>query len=202
MGSRIGNINRGGCRSMKIRNLEASHTGASLDEKIEKMVEEKVSEAMEERVEKEQRKLNLIVVNLPESREKEADAKKNDEILKVKELFRKMCPELEKEEVKDPVRLGREGGNKPRMLRVRVESEEGKQKILKNMRKLNVGVEAGKRVFINPDFTPKEREKNKELRAELKQRIDGGEKDIGIRGGKIVQVKWHPRSDLEGQKQQ
>ena len=49
------------------------------------------------------------------------------------------------------------------------------------------------RIYINPDYTPTERQRNKELRDELRQRVDDGETDIGLRGGKIVSVKWSPR---------
>ena len=43
-----------------------------------------------------------------------------------------------------------------------------------------------KKIYINPDYTPKQREQNKELRAEMKRRMEEGEEDLTIRHGKIV----------------
>lgn len=179
--------------AVKIQNLEGGHTGDSLDQKIEKMVERKLAEAFDEKVEREKRMLNLIVVNLDESRETEPEERKRDEMERVKALVTKVCPEFERETIEDPVRLGRAGGRKPRMLRVKVSSEGVRQQIVRNMHKLNEGVGKEDRVYINPDYTPIERERNKELRAQLQQRIKEGERNIGIRKGKIVQVKWAPR---------
>ena len=186
--------------SERIMKLEETHTGAGLDDRIEKMIEKKLAEALDERVEKEKRKLNLIVVNIPESRETDNVLKKKDEIERVKELFTKICPELEGMEVHDPVRLGEiRLGSKPRVLRVRVDNEEVKRQITKNAYRLNKGVNIEKKVFVNPDYTFAERKKNKTLRDELKVRIDGGQRDIGIRNGKIVTVKWAPTSDVDAQ---
>ena len=41
-------------------------------------------------------------------------------------------------------------------------------------------------VYISPDLTPKEREANRRLREELKNRKDAGEKNLMIKRGKIV----------------
>ena len=56
-------------------------------------------------------------------------------------------------------------------------------------------------MYINPDYTPAEREKNKTLRKELKDRIEGGERNIGIRNGKIVAVKWRARPGQANQEE-
>ena len=45
-----------------------------------------------------------------------------------------------------------------------------------------------KNVFINPDLTKAEREKNKLLRSEVKRRRDAGEK-VFLRGGQIIEVQ-------------
>ena len=52
---------------VRLEKLEGAHTGKSLDEKMEDAVDRKVTEVLEESKEKEQRKLNIIVANLPES---------------------------------------------------------------------------------------------------------------------------------------
>eukprot|EP00745_Piridium_sociabile_P001016 TRINITY_DN10638_c0_g1_i2.p1 TRINITY_DN10638_c0_g1~~TRINITY_DN10638_c0_g1_i2.p1 ORF type:complete len:318 (+),score=67.76 TRINITY_DN10638_c0_g1_i2:392-1345(+) len=179
----------------RLGRLESGCTGVALDRKIEEAVDKKVTEVWEEKVEKEKRELYLIFTNVPESSEAEKDDKMKDEVKKVQNLIEKVCPEQKKAQVKEPVRLGKaNAGNRPRLLKVKVESVEAKREILRNAYSLNKGVtDQAKRIYINPDLTPTERQKNKELREELKRRIGEGEINIGIRGGKIVSVKWSPR---------
>ena len=68
-----------------------------------------------------------------------------------------------------------------------------KERIVKNARKLNQGITSpDKKVYINNDLTPLEREKERnereQLKQELKERQDKGETGLRIRGKKIVQV--------------
>jgi hypothetical protein len=175
--------------------LETSCTGEELEKKIEDTVNKKVTELWEEKVEREKRELNLVITNIPESDKNEREDKQQDDIQAVLNIVQRICPGLEKEPITEPVRLGRVNvGSKPRLLKVKVKSLEVKKEILKNARQLNKGDTAQeKRIYINPDQTPAERQQNKDLRQELKRRIGEGERDIGIRGGKIVNVKWTPR---------
>ena len=176
----------------KIGRLESGCNGASLDEKIEKIVDKKLAEKIEEKGEKEDRKNNLIIVNLMESKKETAEERKKEDLENLRKLVREKNPDLEGETLEEPTRLGKIGGTRPRLLRVKVKSAEVKTEFLK-LRLNAEGVPVEKRVYINPDYTPAEREMNKKLREELKTRIKNGEKDIGIRGGKIVSVKWQAR---------
>ena len=74
---------------------------------VNKAVDEKVVEVMGEKDEKEKRKLNLIIVNLPESEAEDNEQKKKDDCKSVTGLVCKVCPELKQEEglVINPVRL-------------------------------------------------------------------------------------------------
>ena len=106
-------------------------------------------------------------------------------------ILKEILPEDEANQIKvsNPVRLGAtNAGTKPRMLRIEVESEEVKWKIIKNAYKLNEGLDwsdPNKR-YINLDYTRKERERNQKLREELKRRRMAGEKNIRIKGDQIV----------------
>jgi hypothetical protein len=180
----------------RLSRLETSCTGEELEKKIEDTVNKKVNALWEEKIEKEKRELNLIITNIPESEKADRDEKQQDDIKAVKNLVQQICPGLEKEPITEPVRLGRvNAGSKPRLLKVKVQSHETKKEILKNARHLNRGKAQENKIYINPDRTPAERQKDKELRQELKRRIGEGETDIGIRGGKIVAVKWSPGPD-------
>ena len=153
-----------------------------LDAKVEK----KVNEAFEEMVEREKRKLSIVIVNIPESEGETVEVRNKKDKDKVVELLKKVT-DLKEEDIQNPLRLGsRPLGTKPRMLKVRVRSEEAKRKIMANARKLNENVvDAKKRVYVNHDRTPKEREDFKKLRSELTER-QKKDPELVIRGGKIV----------------
>lgn len=189
----------------RLLNLEKDKQGESLDEKVEA----KVKQAFEELNEKNKRKLNLIVVNVPENEGENAEDRNQKDLDAVSRLVERTTDVL-KSELCSSVRLGAKSiGLKPRMLRVTVSSEEAKRKILSGARKLNEGVkDPKKRIYFNQDRTPKEREDFKKLRAELEERRKE-DSDLIIRGGKIVKgpnreegknaTKKGPDSDSESE---
>ena len=73
---------------------------------------------------------------------------------------------------------------RPRLLKVVVRTEGGKEKIMKNVFALNEGVSFEKRVHNNNDCTPREREQYRTLKTELIKRKENGEADIVIRNTK------------------
>ena len=167
----------------------ANATGENLEKKVEEMIDKKLEEKFKEREERQKRELNLIVVGLPESNKTESVERQADDLKRVQTMVDKICPDL-KEKVEEPVRLGKVGGSRPRMLRIKVKSLGDKREIMRNAYKINKDVKDQKnRMYINPDYTPAEREKQKELRAEIKRRTQEGERDLKIRGDKIVQVR-------------
>ena len=65
-------------------------------------------------------------------------------------------------DLSDPVRLGREGGNRPRPLRLTVKDETLKKDIILKAKSLNKDtLDPRKRIYINHDKTGKERERGK-----------------------------------------
>ena len=91
------------------------------------------------------------------------------------------------------IRLGKrqEGPDmKPRPIKMVLESEESKEKVLRGAKNLKNRQEGGlNRVFLHQDLTPKEREARKILVTELKERTANGERDLMIVDGKIVKKK-------------
>lgn len=156
------------------------------EEKINEMIGKKVAEALDEEREREKRKKNIIIVNMKESAKTTTEEKKEDDLVQAKKMIEKVA-DMAGESLSDPVRLGREGGNRPRMLKLTVSSEKKKKEILKNAAKLNEGQkDQKKKIYINADYTPKERETFRALRAEKREREEKGEKDLIIRNGKIL----------------
>ena len=80
----------------------------------------------------------------------------------------------------------RGGGLTPIPICLRDETD--KQLLLSNAKKLRSSTNSAVRdnVYINRDLTLQERQHQSALRNELKLRRAAGEKDIGIRAGKIV----------------
>ena len=128
-------------------------------------------------------------MNLKESTQTEFEERKKEDLAATKNLLGKLVT-LESDDLVEPVRLGKVGGNRPRMLRVTVKSEEKKKEIIRKAPELNKGVTINdKRICVNSDYTQKQREKNKELRAEKQKRMNEGEENLVIRNGKIVSLK-------------
>ena len=105
-------------------------------------------------------------------------------ILSMSNIFQKNLGMTVK--VTNAVRLGKRN-NKPHLLKVSVDSEHSKAAILHNSTKLR-GKDVPQclsKVFITPDMTIKEREKNKYLRAELAELNKDGKK-YKIKNGNLV----------------
>ena len=83
------------------------------------------------------------------------------------------------------MRLRQTNPEKPRLLLITLEDISIKRSILKQATKLRNSSKWNE-VFIFPDLTPKERQTNKKLREELRNRKQVGEKNLIIRRGKIV----------------
>jgi hypothetical protein len=164
--------------SLRVLKMEGERKESRVEERIEETVEKKVSEYMEEAKEREKRKLNVIVVNVPECESENAEERQKHDLEALSEMIAKVA-DVTKEDLGNPVRLGARvigKKSKPRMMKVTIKSEEAKKKLMTNAHKLNVGVkEPSKRVYFNHDRTEKERADYRKLRAEL-------------RGGKRIQV--------------
>ena len=127
-----------------------------------------VISALNENKEKERRRLNIILHQLPESIAENSQTRKNDDISEASKIFNKVLSIPSN--VTNAIRLGQKSA-KPRLLKITLDSERSKALILKNCTKLR-GTDTPeylKSVFITPDLTPKERDTNKALRSKLNE---------------------------------
>ena len=121
------------------------------------------------------------------------EERRREDSEKVKHLVKKIT-NIEGGDLRDPIRLGPIliGQNvRPRLLRMVVRTEEVKAELMRNVYRLNEGVEFADRVYINQDSTPRERNKYKTLKVEMMRRVVEGEADLVIRNLQIV--KRRPR---------
>ena len=139
---------------------------------------------LEDRHEQEEisrRRCNLIVHGLTEPGESTAsgDPKKEDENGIVDLLHEMKCDDVS---VESFVRLGRRSDDadaKPRPLKLVLTSEKHRERVLKMTKNLKLrNSTRPDRIFIHQDFTPKQRERRKELVEEMKQRRADGETDL------------------------
>ena len=173
----------------RLAKLENKENRNHSDKEIVDIVDVKVNESLSEIHEKEKRKLNLVIVNLPESQGTSAEDFKKNENTKIQKLVKEIVPE-KNIQIKNHVRLGQKNiGNKnqPRLLKITVDNEETKKELLSKAANINRNSDSKNKVYINPDYTAKEREIFRHLRQELKERTGKGERNLIIRNGKIVE---------------
>ena len=146
-----------------------------------------VLQVVDEYVEREKRKNNLIIHNLPEPTDVSSNEQRAVKDTKtISDLFHTEF-NLANAKIQRVTRLGaiRPNSSRPRLLLVEMGDISIKRSILKQATKLRKSSKWSD-IYISPDLTPKEHSHNKKLRDELKMRKDAGEKDLCIKRGKIV----------------
>ena len=142
------------------------------------------SSVLNEEREKDKRKLNLILHNVPESTNPNSDVRKRDDTDTAVTIFNQHLGIPTS--VSNATRLGKKG-TKARLLRVTVSTERDKATILRNSTKVRSmnGIEYLKKLYITPDLTLMEREQNKALRSRLNEMNQQGNR-YRIKNGQIV----------------
>ena len=151
------------------------------EEILDKRIEEKVKEVIIEEREKEKRKLNLIAFHVPEAAPGSSKVGRiTHDSLMLKDVLNEINVDAE---VCDITRLGGESEGKTRPLKFTVKEMQMKKEILAEAKKLKEKEnETMSRIFVCPDRTPKQREINRKLVAELKRRREAGENVTIVNG--------------------
>lgn len=136
-----------------------------------------------ENEDRERRKLNLILYNVPESTAEEVDERRGYDEAEVCEILHQLGLH-DMVNITHLYRLGKKE-QKPRLLLVKVPDLNSKFLVLQRARYLKT-CERWKDIYIRPDFTLKERERRRELLQELKRRQEDGETDLMIYRGAII----------------
>ena len=151
-----------------------------------------VTEAIDIQREREERKFNLILYNVPESDSKTGEAQAElEDLQNAKNVFNYVSPSFDHSGLKSVVRCGRKReanaqypNPRPRPIKVTLKDPSHVLIIRKNARKLkdNDGL---KHVGISEDKTFKEREEDRKLRATLIKRRNDGE-DVVIYNKNVI----------------
>ena len=162
-----------------------------------------VSDSVSELRDREARKDNLVFFNIPESNNDDAENRKLHDISTVIELF---DTEFDiQTTATNPVRLGKKQLNAryPRPLRVTVEDEQMKWKVLKASKNLkDPRKEENKLIYIKRDMTRMERGMEADLRKQLAEKRKEAE-DRGvqcswaIRRGKLINQQRTEQSEAQ-----
>ena len=163
---------------------------------MDKNIETQVRNYLDDKEEKNMKMNNIIIHKLPETQDNEIDQAKKDkaDIIKIFETtnpeFKAELENLLKEE-NSIKRLGnkRAEAARPRPVKVILPDVEMKKKIFKGCR--NLKKSPFRNVSIQDDLTKQEQEKNFQLRKQLKERKDNGEK-VCIYRGQIIPEENHP----------
>ena len=145
-----------------------------------------------EQMEKVQRKKNVLVYNLPESEEEQASDRYKEDEVACRKIFEAM--EMENVEQKQLIRLGKREEYKIRLVLVKLKDEEAAKEVLVRAKRLRFSEQyAG--VFISKDLSRAEREREKNLRKELKELRENETEEewYKIKNGKIVKERKERR---------
>lgn len=155
-------------------------------EQVETVIEEKMANTAQisiaEIQEREKRKQNLVLFNIPESNKSESEDILKDAHEEVDKIMVKIGTPSE---IISLTRLGKKGST-PRPVKIKLKLESDKTRILKSAKKLK-----GTNTFINRDVTPSERPEFRKLVMERKRRQEesaskGQEAHWIIRRGKVI----------------
>ena len=161
-----------------------SIVAAELKEKLKNKVDE---EDLKEANLRDKKKLNLIFFDFKEEEHESTEDLMKDDFNKIKSVYEERVP-LNEKDITHITRIGKKTAGKTRPILVSFKNEEIKMQILRNGRNLTLKTDDWEscNVYVAMDKTPKQRETEKRLRAEIKERTAKGESNLVIRNEKIV----------------
>ena len=168
-----------------------------MEEDMKEFIAKTVIEVMEEREEKLKKMKNVVIFNLrePDTGNLSMKEKKEQDQAVCKDIITNELG-VEDVEIMETIRLGKQEptareGVRPRALLVRLTDVQTKWEIVKTAKKLKEAKKEDYRnVFIVPDLTHKERAAEKELRDQLKEKREKGERGWFIRKGQLIRENF------------
>ena len=168
--------------------LEMRMLKNELKEDVIEQLKKEMQEELDERADRERRKTNILIFNVKEQEGEDTEESKGKDEAEVERFFDKGV-ELKDLKVMEISRMGRkrEVNERPRPILVSFQEDKEKWKVLGKLSKLK-GKEEFKDVRVKRDMTKKERETEKALREELKEKREKEEGTWIIKQGKVIRV--------------
>lgn len=143
--------------------------------------EQDVQKTVREVLEQEKRQKNIVVSNLPD-----IDSNSTPRMIQkaVRDLFKDKL-EVEPNDIDKTERIPTEKRN---LVKVQLKNKQAKRTALANAKKLHDD-ELYSDVYLKPDLTYEQRQRDSKLRKELRQRRVDGEKNLRIVRGEIVMAR-------------
>ena len=151
---------------------------------------EEIMKAIKEEEERKERKCNLVIYNLEESKKQFGKDRDLEDLERIKDIFNNSI-KVENFQIVKSFRMGRKQDSntnentRSRPVLIKMSDEKEKWNVLKNAKELKDAEGWKKKIGISPDLCKEDREKEKQLRTELKQKRENGERNWYIRNGKL-----------------
>ena len=162
-------------------------TVSDIKQQLDKCPKEYQEDDIKEINSRKRKRKNLLLFNLPESTNEPIADQLADDCAK----FRKVISDkftLTNKNIVNIFRIGTKTDDKIRPLLVQCDTEKTKWDIIKVSKHLKYFAENQESfpIYVSLDYTPKERQERKALIMQLNERIKNGEKDLVLRGNRLV----------------
>ena len=154
------------------------------NEKLKKHCTEQFEEMVEEANRRHQKRKKVIISNLAEPTSGTPQERRDEDKSTVRDIIRDLS--LDVFDIEETQRIGKIDSTrkKPRLLCVTCSDKASKYDLLRSAKELR-NIDKYKNIYINPDLTFIQREKNRNLRKELKEKREEG-LDVIIKNGQVV----------------
>ena len=153
---------------------------------MEEVVEKSLKDRDSEEKERQNRRKNIIIFELPESKKSEPEDRKEEDVNKFVGLCKnKIKINMTNDHIERAIRLGKVTEDKDRPLLITLKDENKKREVFQNLNKLRYAGAPFNKVIITHDLTKKQKEelKDKIEEAQEKERQDeSGEYMYRVRG--------------------
>ena len=149
-------------------------------------IKQVLDEQKEEEILIKKKEDNLIIYGMPESDATDKKEEMLEDYRRIKQVYSDKV-EIEQNDLKHITRIGIKENDKTRPIQITLSSQNKRKQILTNNMYLKLlDNDISTNIYVSTDRTKKQREADKELRAQLKRRKDQGEENLKIRNNKIT----------------
>ena len=168
------------------RNLREAHDPKEIQDMVSKQLEQRLQQDEETKL-REKKKNNLIFFNIPEVELESQEDRMKEDFYRIQEAYTGKV-HLVESDVSHVIRIGKKASEKSRPVILTFKNEDKRMEVLRKNRDLKIKTDDHQiiNLIVTTDKTIKQRETEKALREEIKERTAKGESNLVIRNEKIV----------------
>ena len=138
---------------------------------VEEVIEKQLRDRENEEKDRQNRKNNIIVFGLPESKDTENEQRKDEDIMLIVGLSKTICQvNITEEAISRAIRLGKLNEEKDQPLLITLKEEEKKRQLFQNLNKIRDAGEPFNKVIITHDLTKKQKDELTQLVEQVKEK--------------------------------